>query len=98
LLTDIISCPGLDYCALATARFDSDRAGYFASLRGPERQRLIGKARHKDFRLHQRLRSSPDIGAIGILGLEKKGQESYLDHGRGDPSPPWRSGVDCSAS
>ena len=59
LITDIIACPGLDYCALANARSIIGGAGDLEALR------LAGAAaRHRrteaeDLRLHQRLRPSP---------------------------------------
>jgi sulfite reductase (NADPH) hemoprotein beta-component len=76
LVTDIIACPGLDYCALATARSIpvaqriSERFG-----NGPRAQEIgdlkinisgcINACGHHH------------VGHIGILGLEKSGVESY---------------------
>jgi sulfite reductase (NADPH) hemoprotein beta-component len=75
-LTDIIACPGLDYCSLANAR----------SI--PVAQRLIDRFDDLDF-VHDlgdlRLNISGCINAcghhhagnIGILGVDKKGEEFY---------------------
>lgn len=74
LITDIIACPGLDYCSLATARsipVAQALARHFA-----DRQHLIGP-------LHIKISGCINacghhhVGHIGILGLEKRGAESY---------------------
>lgn len=76
LITDIISCPGLDYCGLATARsipVAQQLSERFADLK---RQRDIGELR---------LNISGCINAcghhhagnIGILGVDKQNQEFY---------------------
>ncbi|TWH30842.1 MULTISPECIES: nitrite/sulfite reductase [unclassified Aminobacter] len=76
LITDIISCPGLDYCALATARSISvaqDLSQRFASL---ERQENIGELRVKISGCINAC-GHHHVGHIGILGVEKKGSELY---------------------
>jgi sulfite reductase (NADPH) hemoprotein beta-component len=76
LITDIIACPGLDYCNLANARsipVAQDIAERFAD---PKRAETIGPLR---------LNISGCINAcghhhagnIGILGVDKKGTEHY---------------------
>ncbi len=76
LITDIIACPGLDYCNLANARsipVAQDIAERFAD---PKRAEAIGPLR---------LNISGCINAcghhhagnIGILGVDKKGTEHY---------------------
>ena len=85
LLTDIISCPGLDYCALATARSIPIAQAISRRFADPERQRLIGKLGIKISGCINAC-GHHHIGAIGILGLEKKGQESYQITLGGDPS------------
>ncbi len=85
LITDIISCPGLDYCALATARSIPIAQAISRRFQDPERQRLIGKLGIKISGCINAC-GHHHIGAIGVLGLEKKGQESYQITLGGDPS------------
>ncbi len=76
LITDIIACPGLDYCALANARSISvaqDISNRFASL---ERQRDIGELKLKISGCINAC-GHHHVGHIGILGVEKKGAELY---------------------
>ena len=76
LITDMICCPGLDFCALANARsipIAQDISRVFAA---PERQQEIGPLKIKISGCinacgHQH------AGHIGILGVEKKGGELY---------------------
>ncbi len=76
LVTDIIACPGLDYCALATARAIpvaqriSERFG-----NGP-RAREIGELKINISGCINAC-GHHHVGHIGILGLEKAGVESY---------------------
>ena len=76
LVTDIIACPGLDYCALANAR----------SIPVAQRisERFVGHARQKDIGdLKIKISGCINacghhhVGHIGILGVEKKGEEFY---------------------
>jgi sulfite reductase (NADPH) hemoprotein beta-component len=85
LLTDIISCPGLDYCSLATARSIPIAQAISQRFRDPQRQRLIGKLGIKISGCINAC-GHHHVAAIGILGLEKKGQESYQITLGGDPS------------
>ncbi len=76
LITDIIACPGLDYCALANARSISvaqDISRRFAAL---ERQRDIGELKLKISGCINAC-GHHHVGHIGILGVEKKGAELY---------------------
>ncbi|MBZ9959410.1 MULTISPECIES: nitrite/sulfite reductase [unclassified Mesorhizobium] len=76
LISDIISCPGLDYCALATARsipIAQEISRRFASL---ERQREIGELKLKISGCINAC-GHHHVGHIGILGVEKKGTELY---------------------
>lgn len=76
LVTDIIACPGLDYCALATAKsipIAQDIARTFAD---EARQRDIGPLPIKISGCINAC-GHHHIGAIGILGLEKAGKENY---------------------
>jgi sulfite reductase (NADPH) hemoprotein beta-component len=76
LISDIIACPGLDYCALATARsipIAQDIARRFAD---PVRARAIGEFRVKISGCINAC-GHHHVGHVGILGLEKAGVESY---------------------
>ena len=85
LITDIISCPGLDYCALATARSIPIAQAIARRFKDPARQRLIGQLGIKISGCINAC-GHHHVGAIGILGLEKKGQESYQITLGGDPT------------
>ena len=76
LITDIIACPGLDYCALANARsiiVAQNISKRFASM---ERQRDIGELKLKISGCINAC-GHHHVGHIGILGVEKKGAELY---------------------
>jgi sulfite reductase (NADPH) hemoprotein beta-component len=85
LLTDIIACPGLDYCSLATARSIPIAQAISRRFADLDRQRLIGKLGIKISGCVNAC-GHHHVGAIGILGLEKKGQESYQITLGGDPT------------
>jgi sulfite reductase (NADPH) hemoprotein beta-component len=76
LITDIISCPGLDYCALATARSIPIAQAIQQRFASAERQREIGQLGIKISGCINAC-GHHHIGHIGILGLEKRGEESY---------------------
>ncbi len=76
LVSDIICCPGLDYCSLATARsipVAQDISTHFAEL---ERQHEIGELKIKISGCINAC-GHHHAGHIGILGLEKRGEEFY---------------------
>jgi sulfite reductase (NADPH) hemoprotein beta-component len=76
LITDIIACPGLDYCALANARsipVAQEISHRFASL---ERQQEIGELKIKISGCINAC-GHHHVGHIGLLGVEKKGAELY---------------------
>ncbi|NVO15524.1 MAG: nitrite/sulfite reductase [Rhodoplanes sp.] len=76
LVTDIISCPGLDYCALATARsipIAERLTERFADL---DRQHDIGDLKIKISGCINAC-GHHHVGHIGILGLERRGEEFY---------------------
>src|SRR5690606_30910468 len=76
LITDMICCPGLDFCALANARsipIAQDIARQFAA---PERQAEIGELKIKISGCINAC-GHHHVGHIGILGVEKKGGELY---------------------
>ena len=76
LVTDIIACPGLDYCALATARSIPIAQAIAQRFADQERQELIGALNIKISGCINAC-GHHHIGHIGILGLEKRGIESY---------------------
>jgi len=76
LVTDIIACPGLDYCSLANARSIPIAQELTRRFANHETASLIG-------RLHVNISGCINacghhhVGHIGILGVEKNGQEVY---------------------
>ena len=74
LVTDMIACPGLDYCALANAR--SIPIAQRISERLAERQDLIGDLKIKISGCINAC-GHHHVGHIGILGVEKRGEEHY---------------------
>jgi sulfite reductase (NADPH) hemoprotein beta-component len=76
LITDIIACPGLDYCALATARSIPIAQSIARRFADQARQREIGELNIKISGCINAC-GHHHVGHIGILGLEKRGQESY---------------------
>lgn len=91
LVTDIIACPGLDYCSLANAR----------SI--PVAQRITRRFADLD-RVHEigplaikisgciNACGHHHIGAIGILGVDKQGEEFYQITLGGNAGPDARLG------
>ena len=76
LITDIIACPGLDYCDLANARsipIAQKIALKFADL---DRQQQIGELKIKISGCINAC-GHHHAGHIGILGVDKKGVEFY---------------------
>ena len=76
LITDIIACPGLDYCALATARSIPIAQAIASRFADQARQRDIGELNIKISGCINAC-GHHHVGHIGVLGLEKRGQESY---------------------
>ena len=75
-ITDIIACPGLDYCALANARsipVAQSISTHFASL---ARQHDIGDLKIKISGCINAC-GHHHVGHIGILGVDKNGVELY---------------------
>ena len=85
LITDIIACPGMDYCALATARSIPIAQAIAARFTDVEQQREIGRLGIKISGCINAC-GHHHIAAIGILGLEKSGIESYQITLGGDPT------------
>ncbi|MGW9328867.1 nitrite/sulfite reductase [Bosea sp. NPDC055594] len=76
LITDIIACPGLDYCALATARSIPIAQAIARRFAEDARQKEIGALNIKISGCINAC-GHHHVGHIGILGLEKRGIESY---------------------
>jgi sulfite reductase (NADPH) hemoprotein beta-component len=91
LITDILACPGLDYCALATARSIPVAQALAEHFADPDKQKEIG-----DFSIKIsgciNACGHHHVGNIGILGLEKKGAESYQLTIGGDPGENYALG------
>lgn len=76
LISDIIACPGLDYCSLANARsipVAQKIANRFAEL---DRQRDLGELKLKISGCINAC-GHHHAGHIGILGVDRKGTENY---------------------
>ena len=76
LISDIIACPGMDYCSLATARsipIAQQIAETFADL---DQQREIGPMKIKISGCINAC-GHHHVGHIGILGLDRAGVENY---------------------
>ncbi|SKA25909.1 nitrite/sulfite reductase [Consotaella salsifontis] len=76
LVTDIIACPGLDYCALATARSIPIAQEIAREFSDEAEQRDIGPLQIKISGCINAC-GHHHVGHIGILGLEKNGRENY---------------------
>ena len=76
LVTDIIACPGLDYCNLATARSIPVAQMIAERFADPALQQEIGPLSIKISGCINAC-GHHHIGHIGILGLDKAGVESY---------------------
>ncbi|MBY4630222.1 nitrite/sulfite reductase [Rhizobium croatiense] len=76
LITDIIACPGLDYCALANARSIPLAQEISRRFGNAERQAEIGELKIKISGCINAC-GHHHVGHIGLLGVEKKGAELY---------------------
>ncbi len=76
LISDIICCPGMDYCALATARSIPIAQQIYERFKDPARQKAIGEMKIKISGCINAC-GHHHVGHIGILGLEKAGVENY---------------------
>jgi sulfite reductase (NADPH) hemoprotein beta-component len=85
LVTDIIACPGLDYCSLANARSIPVAQKIAARFADPARQQDLGELKIKISGCINAC-GHHHAGHIGILGVDRKGKESYqlLLGGSGD--------------
>jgi sulfite reductase (NADPH) hemoprotein beta-component len=76
LVADIISCPGMDYCSLATARSIPVAQAIGERFADPARQHDIGEIGIKISGCINAC-GHHHVGQIGILGVDKKGEEFY---------------------
>ncbi|MGI0527893.1 nitrite/sulfite reductase [Rhizobium giardinii] len=76
LITDIIACPGLDYCALANARSIPLAQEISNRFGNPDKQAEIGELKIKISGCINAC-GHHHVGHIGLLGVEKKGAELY---------------------
>jgi sulfite reductase (NADPH) hemoprotein beta-component len=76
LVSDIIACPGLDYCALANARAIPIAQGIAERFTDPARAEEIGELKIKISGCINAC-GHHHVGHIGILGVDKKGEEFY---------------------
>ncbi|MGE4481019.1 DUF2849 domain-containing protein [Acidocella sp.] len=74
LVTDIIACPGMDYCALATAR--SIPVAQRIAERLAPRQHEIGTL-HVNISGCINACGHHHVGHVGLLGVDKNGEEVY---------------------
>ncbi|MDK1376811.1 nitrite/sulfite reductase [Sinorhizobium sp. 6-70] len=76
LVTDIIACPGMDYCSLATARSIPIAQKIAERFADPERQEQIGPL---DLNISGCINACGHhhVAQIGLLGVDKNGEEVY---------------------
>ena len=76
LISDIIACPGLDYCALANARAIPIAQAIAKRFADPVLAEKVGELGIKISGCINAC-GHHHVGAIGILGVDKKGEEFY---------------------
>ena len=76
LITDIIACPGLDYCSLANARSIPVAQKIARRFADPVRQQALGELKLKISGCINAC-GHHHAGHIGILGVDRKGTENY---------------------
>ncbi len=76
LIGDIIACPGLDYCALATARSIPIAQAISRKFADVKKQEEYGPVKLNISGCINAC-GHHHVGHIGILGLDKKGEEFY---------------------
>ena len=76
LITDIISCPGMDYCSLATARSIPIAQRIAERFADQERQADIGRL---DLNISGCINACGHhhVAQIGLLGVDRNGEEVY---------------------
>jgi len=76
LASDIIACPGLDYCALANARAIGVAQDIAAKFADEDRAETVGELKIKISGCINAC-GHHHVAHIGILGVDKKGEEFY---------------------
>jgi sulfite reductase (NADPH) hemoprotein beta-component len=76
LISDIIACPGLDYCSLANARSIPIAQKIATRFADAQRQRDLGELKLKISGCINAC-GHHHAGHIGILGVDRKGVENY---------------------
>jgi sulfite reductase (NADPH) hemoprotein beta-component len=76
LVTDIIACPGLDYCDLANARSIPIAQAIAKRFSDLDRQHDLGELKIKISGCINAC-GHHHVGHIGILGVDRKGVENY---------------------
>lgn len=76
LISDIIACPGMDYCALATARSIPVAQRISERFANLDRQLDIGTL-HVNISGCINACGHHHVGHIGLLGVDKRGEEVY---------------------
>ena len=76
LISDIIACPGLDYCSLANARSIPIAQKIAKRFENLDRQRDLGELKLKISGCINAC-GHHHAGHIGILGVDRKGTENY---------------------
>jgi sulfite reductase (NADPH) hemoprotein beta-component len=76
LISDIIACPGLDYCSLANARSIPVAQKIARRFADPARQKDLGELKLKISGCINAC-GHHHAGHIGILGVDRKGVENY---------------------
>ncbi|WP_157220663.1 nitrite/sulfite reductase [Flavisphingomonas formosensis] len=76
LISDIIACPGLDYCSLANARSIPIAQKIAKRFENMDRQRDLGELKLKISGCINAC-GHHHAGHIGILGVDRKGEENY---------------------
>jgi sulfite reductase (NADPH) hemoprotein beta-component len=76
LVSDIVACPGLDYCSLANARAIPIAQQIAERFADPERAEQVGELK---IRISGCINACGHhhVGHVGILGVDKKGEEFY---------------------
>lgn len=91
LISDIIACPGMDYCALATARSIPIAQEIATHFDGLKKEQDIGPLKIKISGCINAC-GHHHVGHIGILGLDRAGVENYQITLGGDGSEDARIG------
>jgi sulfite reductase (NADPH) hemoprotein beta-component len=76
LVSDIIACPGLDYCALANARAIPIAQAIARKFEDHAQAEIVGELKIKISGCINAC-GHHHVGHIGILGVDKKGEEFY---------------------